>query len=383
MEQNRPIRLLTDNVREPAMHFSIEEAILRAIDEGNAPPTLRIRRSVPAIWIGTFQRPEEDVDCDLCRQYGIPIMRRYNPGGAVYQDEGTLCYSLFFPKTELFTRLSAKAPEDLYQVFGAVAMHALKHAGVSAELAPYNDVLVNGKKVYGSAQVEYYGAFVHSGTFLVTCNLDRMAELLRPSKLKYIDRGYTDVRNRVANIADFTSMPITPDLFARSLIQSFGEVLGFTFYEAGLSDEEHALAQKLQKEKYAKPEWTFRKVAHVSKIVSKKLSKGVLTLAIGLEQDTITTLEIRGDFLFSDTGLVSRLEAHLKGKTIADALHAVKDFGSIVPSGAPGGPSGDRPGGFDGEKVACWHMSGVIANQPSANFVELQNAIRQILEELL
>ncbi len=45
----------------------------RLTDE--VPPPLMIRRSVPALWIGLFQRPEEDIDLDRAREFGVPVGR--------------------------------------------------------------------------------------------------------------------------------------------------------------------------------------------------------------------------------------------------------------------------------------------------------------------
>ncbi len=329
---NNKIRIINDNIREPAMHFAVEEAILRSIDERRVPATLRIRRSIPAVWIGVFQKADEDVDLALAQKYNIPVMRRYNPGGAVYQDEGTVCYSFFFSKNDFFTYYKVNTPEELYIVFGNIVIKTLKYLNIIAELSPYNDVLVNGKKIYGSAQVEYYSAFVHSGTFLVSCNLDRMAELLRPSKLKYADRGYTDVRNRVINICDLTAESITPESLADAFIATLASELQVQTYSDALTDYELQMAEQLYTKKYSTHAWTYKNEAQVSKLLSKKLTKGVLTLALNIEAGIIKSADIRGDFLIPDISYISRLTDCMKEKTISSAVKALEqlDMGSSM-----------------------------------------------------
>ncbi|HUX42538.1 MAG TPA: hypothetical protein VMV83_15325 [Rectinemataceae bacterium] len=161
------VRLLRDGERRPARHFAIEEALIRGVAEGLSPPTLRLRRSIPALWIGLFQRAEEDLDLEAARQLCVPIMRRPNPGVALYQDEGTLCFSHFITKRVLFDRLGVKDAEGLYGIFGNAAIRAMARFGARSELSPVNDVTIGGKKVYGSAQMEHYSAFAHSGSFLI------------------------------------------------------------------------------------------------------------------------------------------------------------------------------------------------------------------------
>ena len=50
-----PFRLLFDAITDPFRHFAMEEALLRGVDEGTSPETLRQRRVSPSVWIGVFQ----------------------------------------------------------------------------------------------------------------------------------------------------------------------------------------------------------------------------------------------------------------------------------------------------------------------------------------
>jgi lipoate-protein ligase A len=317
-------RLLVDGEREPARHFSIEEAVLRALDAGSSPPTLRLRRSVPALWIGLFQKPDEDVDLERARKLGIPVMRRYNPGGAVYQDSGTLCYTCFFLKEELFGRLGVRHPDELYARFGDAAVRALGKFGARAEVSPVNDVTIGGRKVYGSAQVEHYSAFAHSGTFLVSCDLDLMAELLRPSAHKYAARGFTDVRGRVVNLSEAVGRLVTPEGLAEALIPEISEASGYSFEEGELTERERELAQTLFEEKYGRPEWTFRSGIKATRIISRKARKGVVTLAVTMEGGRISAAELWGDFLAADSGAVEDLTLSIRGLTIPEAIDHVR-----------------------------------------------------------
>ena len=323
-------RLLRDGERQPARHFAIEEAILRSVDEGRSPPTLRIRRSVPALWIGLYQRPEEEIDLEAARRLDVPVMRRPNPGGAVYQDEGTLCYSCFFPKGRFFSSMRIEDPSELYAMFGNAAIGTLCRFGAEAALSPVNDVTIGGRKVYGSAQVEHYSAIAHSGTFLLSCDIERMGTLLRPSALKYADRGFISVRERVVNLSEALGRRVDADDFAEALVREIALSTGLELAEEGLNEGEIALAEELLEKKYGRPEWTYREASLRTRLVSRRSASGVMTLAAILENDIIVKAELRGDFLVADGRALEACLSSLAGRAVPEAIALIGPAGLPV-----------------------------------------------------
>lgn len=321
MFQKSPLkwRLLKDGIRDPFLHFAVEEALLRGIDDGVTSPTLRMRRTEPSVWIGVYQYPDEDVDVDYCAAKGIKIVRRPNPGGAVYQDSGSFCYSLFCPKEFLFKGLNVREAEQLYPLLGQAVIETCRDFGVKAELSPVNDITIGGRKVYGSAQVEFYSAFVHSGTFLVKTDLEEMERCLKPSRLKFSDKGFHDVKGRVINLYEAVGRDIEIAEVMEKLVFHMSDVLQVDFHEAGLSEAEVQAADALYNEKYAKPAWTFRKKDAYAVVVSTKARSGVITLEVSLEGETIVGVHVKGDFLVSDQGELSRVMGALEGKNLPDA----------------------------------------------------------------
>ena len=318
-------RLLKDGIRDPYRHFAIEEALLRGIDTGETVPTLRLRQVEPSVFIGVYQYAEEDVDVAYCAAKSIKIVRRPNPGGAVYQDAGSFCYSLFCPKEFLFKRANVHEAEQLYPIIGRAVIETCRDFGVKAELSPVNDITIGGRKVYGSAQVEFYGAFVHSGTFLVKTDLEEMERCLKPSRLKFSDKGFQDVKSRVINLCDAIGKDIEISEVMEKLVFHMGEFLQVDFYEAGLMAEEIQAADSLYNEKYSDPAWTFRKKDSYTVVVSTKARSGVITLEVSLEGDVMMDVHIKGDFLVPDQGELSRVISSLKGKSFFIASEIAAD----------------------------------------------------------
>lgn len=311
-------RLLADHITDPFFHFAVEEALVRGIDEGFSPPTLRLRQVVPSVFIGVYQNPEEDVDVAYCQEQHIPIVRRPNPGGAVYQDEGSFCFSLFFNREACFSRWSIQEPEQLYPLIGEAVKACCAYYGVAAEISPVNDVTIAGRKVYGSAQVMWYSAFVHSGTFLVHTNIQTMERVLKPSLLKYAGRGFLNVRERVINLQEAVPQKVLIDEVKQRLAFFLAQHLHLQFQPGELTSVEWSCATELYHDKYVKPEWTYRARPVYTHSVATKAQSGVIGISVAINGLTVTEISIKGDFLVPDQQLLHNFIKSCSSRLISD-----------------------------------------------------------------
>lgn len=311
-------RLLRDGVTDPFMHFAVEEAILRGVDEGTSPETLRLRQVEQSVFIGIYQEPDEDVNLAWCEERGIKIVRRQNPGGAVYQDQGSFCYSATF-RREQFERWGMMDAAGLYEKAGRAVVNTCAAFGATAKARPVNDVEINGRKVYGSAQIDWYGAFVHSGTFLVHTDVDAMSQALNPSMLKFADKGSSSIRERVVNMAEAVGRELEVGAVMSALTLHLGEELGVELVPGGLTDEELSSAKRLLDSKYGRREWTFRGKQAYATIVSAKARSGVVTLETNIRGEVLEAAHIHGDFLIADQRQLETLLTRLRGTALQDA----------------------------------------------------------------
>lgn len=86
-------RLIEDGLRDGGVNMATDHAILQAVAEGQAPPTVRLYGwKSPALTVGYSQNIGRDVDLARCGALGIPIVRRPTGGRAVLHDaEITYC----------------------------------------------------------------------------------------------------------------------------------------------------------------------------------------------------------------------------------------------------------------------------------------------------
>jgi len=308
-------RLLDDGITDAHHHFAVEEALARLLDEGHSPPTLRLRRVRRAVFVGVSQDTWAEVDVDFCRAHDVKIVRRMNGGGAVYHDVGSFCYSAFFPR-----RTFPQSDADLFGFFARPVLRTCADYGLAATVSGRNDITVNGRKLYGSAQMAWYDAFVQSGTFLVDIDFNMMGQALRPSALKFADKPATTIQERVTSLNRELgrAVPVT-EVMAR-FAAHFAAAFDLTLTPGELTAEERALAGQLWREKYATDAWNFGERRTYATRQAARTPLGIVTLALELEGDIIRSAQVGGDLLLTDGGAaLTRLAAALTGTSLAEA----------------------------------------------------------------
>lgn len=312
-------RLLNDGISEARHHFAVEEALARLLDQGHTPPTLRIRRVRPAVFVGAYQNTWSEVDVDFCRAHDIQIVRRANGGGAVYQEMGSFCFSAFF-RRELF----AQSDEELYRLFAVPAIRTCADYGVVASFQGWNDVAVGQRKIYGSAQLSWYSAFVQSGTFLVNMNFDVMERALTPPDIKFAGKTARSIRERVTSLSNEVGRVVdTQEVIARFVINA-ADTLGLRLVPGDLTTEELALADELLAVKYSTDAWNFGSQKAYQLTVANRSNAGVLSLSVDMEGETIHQARVTGDLLLSDRHELEILEHSLAGVSLQEAQTAIQ-----------------------------------------------------------
>jgi len=313
-------RLLRDGITDAHHHFAVEEAIARLVDEGLSPPTLRLRQVRRAVFVGVTQDVWAEVDVAYCRAHDIKIVRRMNGGGAVYHDVGSFCYSAFFPR-DLFADRTDKA---LFSLFAQPVIQTCADYGLEAQESGRNDVVVNERKIYGSAQMAWYSAFVQSGTFLVEIDFETMWRALKPSALKFADKSVKTIYDRVTSLNRELGRQVPVDEVMERLARHLGAALDVSLIPGDLTEEERALAEQLWHEKYATDAWTYGERRAYTWQQATKTPLGILQVALEVEEGLIRDAQLSGDVLLTDGGrCLQRLAAALRGVSLAAAAEAI------------------------------------------------------------
>jgi lipoate-protein ligase A len=181
-----------------AHNMSVDEELLSRAQECYALPVLRFYTwDPPAVSLGRFQKIEEAVDAAACRRRGIDIVRRITGGRAVLHHR-ELTYSVvartdhpLFPSSILGTyKIIAQGLMAGFRNIGIDA-EMVSHGGRNAPLVNNNsknpscfsspswyEIVVNGKKIAGSAQRRLSAAFLQHGSILIAYDPAIEAEVI-------------------------------------------------------------------------------------------------------------------------------------------------------------------------------------------------------------
>jgi len=228
--------------------MAIDEALLNS-----GIPTIRLYKWKPsAISIGYFQSMEEEVNMDACKKYGVDVVRRITGGGAVYHDSiGEITYSVVLPVTMFPDILES------YKAIGRCLIAGLNMLGLKAGYAGINDVVVNGRKISGSAQTRRHGIILQHGTILLRANVKKMFSLLRVTEKKIMDKEIKRVEERVTSIEKEIGN-VKEDEIREAMIKGFQIGLNAELEEGKLNENEIEDAMQLVK-KYESREWNFKR----------------------------------------------------------------------------------------------------------------------------
>ena len=265
-------RLLVDSAAPGAWNMAVDEVLLDRVAAGASAPTLRFYQWMPAcLSLGYFQLFDV-VNRDGCRALGVEVVRRPTGGRAILHDR-ELTYSLALPAS-LLGHDGGVLPS--YYRLSLALQEGLRGLGVPATLAPESaangspadgpvcfdrpsahEILLDGRKLVGSAQVRRGGALLQHGSILIEPRIGKLLECLwLPHDSAGSVAGEHRIRDGVAGLAEVGVSD--PAQIAAAIAQALAARFGTTLVEAPLRRDELVAAEALAYSKYRAPGWTER-----------------------------------------------------------------------------------------------------------------------------
>ncbi len=315
-----------DGVTDPRVNLALEEYLLRHVDTEE--DILLFYINEPSIIIGRNQNTLEEINHEYVREHGIHVVRRLSGGGTVYHDLGNLNFSF----------ITKYAPSNFrnFRKFTKPVIEVLHEMGVSAELSGRNDILVEGRKISGTAQYSTSRRMFSHGTLLFNAQLEHVSEALNVKMSKITSKGIKSVRSRVANISDFMNEPMTTEEFRQRLLEGiFAGANPIPQYH--LTQVDWAGVHQLVEERYAQWDWNYGRSPKFNVQRTHRFPFGEIDARIDVQHGTIESIKFYGDFL--GNGEMADLEAALTGvRYDVDALLTAlaridvdEYFGGITP----------------------------------------------------
>ncbi len=237
----------------PVLNAALDEVLTAEVGAGRRGPTLRIWEwEGSAVFIGSFQSVQNEVDEDQLAARGASLVRRISGGGAMFMEpESCITYALYAPE-ELVRGMSFA---DSYAFLDDWVLEALRSLGIDAVYKPLNDITSPLGKIGGAAQKRLAsGAVLHHVTMAYDMDAEAMTQVLRIGREKLSDKGTASAVKRVDPLRSQTG------LSREAIIERMLEV--FTGRYGGTPDKvtaaEYAEAERLVAEKFTTEEWIRR-----------------------------------------------------------------------------------------------------------------------------
>ncbi|KAG5507237.1 hypothetical protein JIQ42_06643 [Leishmania sp. Namibia] len=148
------------NSRSIFENLAAEESLIRGLTLDKNQRLLLFYVNRPCVVVGRNQNIFQEVSLRRAAVDGVSVARRASGGGAVFHDEGNLCFSFL-------THRSRYAPEKTIQLvrLGLCAGYAIDPARLST--TGRHDLFLDGKKITGSAMRVHRDIAYHHCTLLV------------------------------------------------------------------------------------------------------------------------------------------------------------------------------------------------------------------------
>jgi lipoyl(octanoyl) transferase len=265
-------RLLIDAPAGGAWNMAEDESILEHAAQGLAPPTLRLFAWEPACLSLGYAQPHSDVDLRRLGERGWDLVRRPTGGRAIlHADE--LTYSVIAAQSEEHV---AGSLLESYNRLAEALLHAVRQLGVDARMtgdaeadrnsvnpvcfeAPSAyEIIVEGKKLIGSAQARRKQGVLQHGSLPLHGDLRRITEALAyPDEAARSDAAWR-LLMRATTMEAALNRIVSWNEAAQAFVGAFETVLGLRLESGSLSDQESSRARALVAQKYGQPEWTER-----------------------------------------------------------------------------------------------------------------------------
>lgn len=272
-------RFIDSGNHSAAFNMALDEALLDWNSEGMIPPVIRFYGWNPAtLSIGYFQKVEKEINMDMVKQHELGFVRRPTGGRGVLH-EHELTYSVIvseehpdMPKT--VTEAYRVISEGILKGFHNLGMEAyfavpkteedrasLKNprSAVCFDAPSWYELVVEGRKVAGSAQTRQKGVILQHGSILLDLDEDKLFSLFNYPNERVKERMQKAFKSKAVAINEIAKEKITIEMAKKAFKEGFEEGLNIELEPYELTEVELAYVHKIAKERYESDEWNFKR----------------------------------------------------------------------------------------------------------------------------
>ncbi|MCY7913895.1 biotin/lipoate A/B protein ligase family protein [Bacillus haynesii] len=272
-------RFIDSGRQDPAFNMALDEALLYWHSENKIPPTIRFYGwNPPTLSVGYFQNIEKEINLDAVKKHGLGFVRRPTGGRGVLHDQ-ELTYSVIVSEEH---PEMPKTVTEAYRVISEGILEGFRELGLDAYFAiprtekekqslknprssvcfvapSWYELVVEGRKVAGSAQTRQKGVILQHGSILLDLDEDKLFDLFIYKNDRLRERMQRNFKQKAVAINELTKDKVTIEEASEAFKKGFEKGLNIHLEPYELTEEETEFVADLAKTKYAADEWNYRR----------------------------------------------------------------------------------------------------------------------------
>ena len=264
--------------KNPYYNMAMDEALLNFVSRGEIDPVIRFYTWNPAtLSIGYFQRLQKEIDIDKVKEKGYGLVRRQTGGRGVLHDK-ELTYSVIVPEshpnmpstvTEAYKIISQGLLEGFknlgFETYFAIPRSKeerdkLKQprSSVCFDAPSWYELVVEGRKIAGSAQTRQKGVILQHGSILQDIDIDDLFDMFKFKNERLKAKMKENFVQKAVAINDISNQHITLNEMENAFEAGFKKGLNIDFKPLELTEKQLEEVQELE-DKYRSEAWMYRK----------------------------------------------------------------------------------------------------------------------------
>ena len=264
--------------KNPYYNMAMDEALLNFVQRGEIDPVIRFYTWNPAtLSIGYFQRLQKEIDIDKVKEKGYGLVRRQTGGRGVLHDK-ELTYSVIVPEshpnmpstvTEAYKIISQGLLEGFknlgFETYFAIPRSKeerdkLKQprSSVCFDAPSWYELVVEGRKIAGSAQTRQKGVILQHGSILQDIDIDDLFDMFKFKNERLKAKMKENFVQKAVAINDISNQHITLNEMENAFEAGFKKGLNIDFKPLELTEKQLEEVQELE-DKYRSEAWMYRK----------------------------------------------------------------------------------------------------------------------------
>ena len=262
-----------------SFNMALDEALLEWHSKGEIGPVLRFYEWAPAtLSIGYFQSVSKEIDMEQVTKHGLGFVRRPTGGRGVLH-EHELTYSVIV--SEDYPNMPETVTEA-YRVISGGLLEGFRNLGLDAyfsipeskeeidglknpksavcfDVPSWYELVVEGKKIAGSAQTRQKGVILQHGAILLSLDEEKLVSLFKFKNEEQRGRMLAGLREKAVAIDRLAEREISVDECVSAFSKGFEEALDMKLEPYELSEEQLQYVKVIEQQKYGNADWTFKK----------------------------------------------------------------------------------------------------------------------------